>query len=232
MKVKHYDVLTEYCIYILQGSRSGSSVVTGNNPVVHKANNNLLPESASCMTTLGTRMLPQGSKMYFPVGNGHNLEPNKPKELWKSNCTAELSSLNFSSKAKETATTHTSEHKVPIDSQRPMEQQVEVNSQSKTIRNGNKSTKKPLRSNKGKGEPLSRKEKWEPLRQQVLKELGTQERSPNRNDSLDWQAVRRADVNEIAQTIKERGMNNMLAERIRVIISYLASLGRKQVFFC
>ncbi|CAN6452357.1 unnamed protein product [Victoria cruziana] len=226
----HEDIFGNACGQVQQenwrtdvgeGSRSGSSVVTGNNPVVHKANNNLLPESASCMTTLGTRMLPQGSKMYFPVGNGHTLEPNKPKELWKSNCTAELSSLNFSSKAKETATTHSSEHKVPIDSQRPMEQQVEVNSQSKTIRNGNKSTKKPLRSNKGKGEPLSRKEKWEPLRQQVLKELGTQERSPNRNDSLDWQAVRRADVNEIAQTIKERGMNNMLAERIRDFLDRL-----------
>jgi hypothetical protein len=33
---------------------------------------------------------------------------------------------------------------------------------------------------------------------------------------LDWEAVRRANVQEIADAIKERGMNNMLAERIQV----------------
>ncbi|KAF3795397.1 ROS1 protein [Nymphaea thermarum] len=207
--------------HVGMGASSGSSVETGNNPVVYTITNSLLPEATSCITTLGTRMLPHGSKTDFPVERCHTLEPTKPNELWESNCTAELSSLNSSSKAKEAADMHSSEHKVPVNSQRPMGKQVEVSYQGKTIGNGNKSTTKPLRSNKGKGEALGRKEKWEPLRQQVLKELGTQERSPNRNDSLDWEAVRRADVNEIAQTIKERGMNNMLAERIRAFLDRL-----------
>lgn len=35
-------------------------------------------------------------------------------------------------------------------------------------------------------------------------------------DSLDYEALRCANVNEIAKTIKGRGMNNMLAERIQV----------------
>lgn len=44
------------------------------------------------------------------------------------------------------------------------------------------------------------------------------ERTRNNMDSLDYEAVRRANVNEISDTIKDRGMNNMLAERIKVPI--------------
>ncbi|QCD99136.1 endonuclease III [Vigna unguiculata] len=40
-------------------------------------------------------------------------------------------------------------------------------------------------------------------------------------DSLDWDAVRCVDVNEIAQTIKERGMNNMLTEHIQNFLNRL-----------
>lgn len=46
------------------------------------------------------------------------------------------------------------------------------------------------------------------------------ERTPNNMDSLDYEAVRRANVNEISDTIKDRGMNNMLAERIKVPICH------------
>lgn len=35
-------------------------------------------------------------------------------------------------------------------------------------------------------------------------------------DSLNYEAVRCAPVKEISDAIKERGMNNMLAERIKV----------------
>ncbi|PWA80060.1 DNA glycosylase [Artemisia annua] len=47
------------------------------------------------------------------------------------------------------------------------------------------------------------------------------ERTPNNMDSLDYEAVRRANVNEISDTIKDRGMNNMLAERIKAFLNRL-----------
>lgn len=56
---------------------------------------------------------------------------------------------------------------------------------------------------------------WDKLREKA-EANGRRERTPNAMDSLDWEAVRCADVHEIANTIKERGMNNMLAERIKV----------------
>ncbi|XP_024985327.1 protein ROS1-like isoform X1 [Cynara cardunculus var. scolymus] len=47
------------------------------------------------------------------------------------------------------------------------------------------------------------------------------ERTPNTSDSLDYEAVRTADVNEVADTIKERGMNNVLAARIKDLLDRL-----------
>lgn len=57
---------------------------------------------------------------------------------------------------------------------------------------------------------------WDSLRLQAQSSSKKRERTANTMDSLDWDAVRCADVNEIAHTIRERGMNNMLAERIKV----------------
>ncbi|XP_019175019.1 PREDICTED: protein ROS1-like isoform X2 [Ipomoea nil] len=65
---------------------------------------------------------------------------------------------------------------------------------------------------------------WDHLRQQALASGKKRERTMNTMDSLDWEAVRCADVNEIAETIKERGMNNMLAERIQ---DFLNRLGKE-----
>ncbi|XP_019187018.1 PREDICTED: protein ROS1-like [Ipomoea nil] len=62
---------------------------------------------------------------------------------------------------------------------------------------------------------------WDHLRQQALASGKKRERTMNTMDSLDWEAVRCADVNEIADTIKERGMNNMLAERIQDFLNRL-----------
>ncbi|XP_043723486.1 transcriptional activator DEMETER-like isoform X2 [Telopea speciosissima] len=62
---------------------------------------------------------------------------------------------------------------------------------------------------------------WDGLRKQAYANVGKRERSSNTMDSLDWEAVRCADVNEIANAIKERGMNNMLAERIKDFLNRL-----------
>ena len=57
---------------------------------------------------------------------------------------------------------------------------------------------------------------WDSLRIKAQAKAGKRERTENTMDSLDWDAVRCADVRDIADTIKERGMNNRLAERIQV----------------
>ncbi|CAK9170746.1 unnamed protein product, partial [Ilex paraguariensis] len=62
---------------------------------------------------------------------------------------------------------------------------------------------------------------WDSLRRQVQANDKKRERTANTLDSLDWEAIRCADVSEIAQTIKERGMNNVLAERIKDFLDRL-----------
>lgn len=59
---------------------------------------------------------------------------------------------------------------------------------------------------------------WDHLRKQAEINGKTRQKTENTMDSLDWEAVRCADVNDIAHAIRERGMNNMLAERIQVLI--------------
>ncbi|KAJ1418870.1 Permuted single zf-CXXC unit [Sesbania bispinosa] len=65
---------------------------------------------------------------------------------------------------------------------------------------------------------------WDSLRIQAQAKAGKREKTENTMDSLDWDAVRRADVKEIADAIKERGMNNMLAERIKNFLNLLVDV--------
>lgn len=58
---------------------------------------------------------------------------------------------------------------------------------------------------------------WDALKKEAESNGRKRERTPNTMDSLDWEAVRCADVSKIADTIKERGMNNVLAGRIKVL---------------
>lgn len=71
---------------------------------------------------------------------------------------------------------------------------------------------------KSKGKRVKKEKKdrdWDELRKQA-EANGRRERTAKTMDSLDWEAVRCAELEEIADTIKERGMNNKLAERIKV----------------
>ncbi|CAK7325315.1 unnamed protein product [Dovyalis caffra] len=61
---------------------------------------------------------------------------------------------------------------------------------------------------------------WDSLRKQVQAD-GRKERTKDTMDSLDYEAVRSASVKEISDAIKERGMNNMLAERIQEFLNRL-----------
>ncbi|KAI9090698.1 hypothetical protein K1719_028551 [Acacia pycnantha] len=62
---------------------------------------------------------------------------------------------------------------------------------------------------------------WDNLRIQAQLKEGKRKKTADTMDSLDWDAVRRANVNEIADAIKERGMNNMLAGRIQDFLNRL-----------
>ena len=81
----------------------------------------------------------------------------------------------------------------------------------------------------------SQRDKWEPLRSKILAEEGYT-RPSTTDDCIDWEAVRLADVAEVADVIKDRGMNNVLAGRIKVryalhflhsILQFVAHLARK-----
>lgn len=50
------------------------------------------------------------------------------------------------------------------------------------------------------------------------------ERDHRTTDAVDWEAVRRANVVEVADTIEERGMNNVLAKKIKVESCVLSGL--------
>ncbi|KAK8685568.1 hypothetical protein V6N13_041568 [Hibiscus sabdariffa] len=62
---------------------------------------------------------------------------------------------------------------------------------------------------------------WDSLRKQAEANGRKRERTEKTMDSLDWEAVRCTDVDEIAKTIQDRGMNNMLAERIKDFLNRL-----------
>lgn len=57
---------------------------------------------------------------------------------------------------------------------------------------------------------------WDILRRETNPSDTGRERKEETMDSLDWEAVRQADVKEISEAIRERGMNNKLAKRIQV----------------
>nr|XP_029117945.1 protein ROS1A isoform X2 [Elaeis guineensis] len=62
---------------------------------------------------------------------------------------------------------------------------------------------------------------WDSLRRQAYCDGYQRERSNESMDSLDWEAVRCATVNEISEAIRERGMNNVLAGRIKDFLNRL-----------
>ncbi|XP_048326250.2 transcriptional activator DEMETER isoform X1 [Ziziphus jujuba] len=62
---------------------------------------------------------------------------------------------------------------------------------------------------------------WDNLRKGVETNGRRKERRKDAMDSIDYEAVRLANVEEIAEAIRERGMNNMLAERIKEFLNRL-----------
>ncbi|CAH8363288.1 unnamed protein product [Eruca vesicaria subsp. sativa] len=62
---------------------------------------------------------------------------------------------------------------------------------------------------------------WDGLRREAQGREGKREKTARTLDSVDWEAIRTADVDEVAETIKSRGMNHKLAERIQGFLNRL-----------
>ncbi|KAI3442868.1 ENDO3c domain-containing protein [Psidium guajava] len=88
-----------------------------------------------------------------------------------------------------------------------------------------KSNKMNKTNLKGKSRGAGKEKKedfdWDSLRRRAESNGRKRVRTPTTMDSVDWEAVRCADVNEIADAIKERGMNNVLAGRIKDFLNRL-----------
>ena len=84
---------------------------------------------------------------------------------------------------------------------------------------GETENKKLNNSNEGKRGKTNDKEDhsfdWDSLRR-FYSNRGRKSRIHDARDSLDWEAVRDANVTHVAKAISTRGMNNVLAARIKV----------------
>uniref|UniRef100_A0A0E0C1Q4 Permuted single zf-CXXC unit domain-containing protein n=1 Tax=Oryza meridionalis TaxID=40149 RepID=A0A0E0C1Q4_9ORYZ len=84
-----------------------------------------------------------------------------------------------------------------------------------------KHTEKRSKARNVRGQTKMKPYDWDNLRKEVLRNHGNRQRSDKAKDAIDWEAVRQANVNEISFVIKEQGMNNMLAERIKDFLNRL-----------
>ncbi|KAL8205722.1 hypothetical protein R6Q57_009273 [Mikania cordata] len=146
----------------------------------------------------------------FNVQNSN--EPNATTfDLKVSLC--ETSEVEFTGQQK---STHVEEPKVvtPICS---LQSAVTI---EQGVHSANDHKETPLENNM-KGKKINKKEKkqepetdWEELRKTYYR-TGEKETNVNYRDAVDWDAVRCASVAEIAQIIVDRGMHNVIAERIK-----------------
>ncbi|CAH9097255.1 unnamed protein product [Cuscuta europaea] len=92
------------------------------------------------------------------------------------------------------------------------------------MRPDKQTTKKPnnvSNTRKKKSEGENKMFDWDSLRRNVKYKSERIERNKYTMDSLDYEALRQAEVKEIADVIKERGMNNRLADRIKDFLNRL-----------
>ncbi|PNT18319.2 hypothetical protein POPTR_010G234400v4 [Populus trichocarpa] len=112
-----------------------------------------------------------------------------------------------------------------VNKQTPLENNVvDPNTKEKVHHNNRENLKENASTSKARKGKVEGEKKdafdWDSLRKQVQAN-GRKERAKDTMDSLDYEAVRSARVKEISDAIKERGMNNMLAERIQEFLNRL-----------
>ncbi|CAH2059063.1 unnamed protein product [Thlaspi arvense] len=80
---------------------------------------------------------------------------------------------------------------------------------------------------KAKGKKVLKEKKegfdWDSLRREAEARVGKRGKTSRTMDSVDWEAIRTAHVDEVAETIKSRGMNHKLAERIQGFLNRLVT---------
>ncbi|KAL4354289.1 hypothetical protein GQ457_06G009770 [Hibiscus cannabinus] len=117
------------------------------------------------------------------------------------------------------------ESSTAFDNQRTPQQKMQESNLYTHDSSSNKELNSMVGGLKSEGKKVKKEKKedfdWDSLRKQAEESGRKGERSEKTMDSLDWEAVRCAEVNEIAETIKERGMNNVLAQRIKDFLNRL-----------
>ncbi|KAM0023774.1 putative HhH-GPD domain, endonuclease III-like, iron-sulfur cluster loop, DNA glycosylase [Helianthus debilis subsp. tardiflorus] len=126
----------------------------------------------------------------------------------------EIEQEMIASCAEEPKSTPIEEPKVAssVQSEVTIEQDSANNHKESPLENELKGKKK--NSKEKKQEP---KIDWEELRKSYCK-TGEKEPDVNCRDAVDWDAVRRAPVEELAKIIEERGMHNVIAGRIKLFL--------------
>lgn len=70
-----------------------------------------------------------------------------------------------------------------------------------------------------RGRKKNHHQDWESVRKQIIGDSSQAQCGVHKEqDSVDWDAVRRADLQELADTIKERGMHHILSGRIKAFL--------------
>ncbi|XP_029117754.1 protein ROS1A isoform X3 [Elaeis guineensis] len=166
--------------------------------------NSLQSPTCSRVNHIRTNFQQEERKANFPMQNTQHAVAEIPHIQEHQTC---LNSCNIEKKTLEVAET------VDFNSK------DEVCSPQKVSKEGAKSTSraKKAKVDTEKVETFD----WDSLRRQAYCNGYQKERSSERMDSLDWEAVRCADVNEISEAIRERGMNNVLAGRIKDFLNRL-----------
>ncbi|XP_039013487.1 transcriptional activator DEMETER-like [Hibiscus syriacus] len=112
-----------------------------------------------------------------------------------------------------------------FDNQRTPQQKMQESNLYAHDSSSNKELNLMVEGLKSEGRKVKKEKKedfdWDSLRKQAEANGRKREKTERTMDSLDWEAVRCADVNEVAETIKERGMNNVLAQRIKDFLNRL-----------
>ncbi|KAE8719044.1 Transcriptional activator DEMETER [Hibiscus syriacus] len=134
-----------------------------------------------------------------------------------------LRHVNMSKHSEETL--DITESTTAFDNQRTPQQKMQESNLRTHDSSSNKELNTKIGGLKSKGRKVKKEKKedfdWDSLRKQAEPNGRKREKTEKTMDSLDWEAVRCADINEIAETIKERGMNNVLAQRIKDFLNRL-----------
>ncbi|KAH6760448.1 HhH-GPD base excision DNA repair family protein [Perilla frutescens var. frutescens] len=173
-------------------------------------------ESAFIVSEDG-RSKSQTSSIKHPVlEKGLELKNDSLNEAYNSNCQHFIKNMREKQVAFDREGTTEAFRKQPSDNRKHTEVETDMGREQSSDKLSNKISVTTANVRKGKAE----KEKaepinWDLLRKQVQSKAGTTGRNREAMDSLDYEAMINADVHEISETIKERGMNNMLAERMK-----------------